>query len=342
MEILSPNSVHWWVLDLMMYLYVVLGFVFLMGSADILVRGAVGLARRLDISPLVIGMTIVAFGTSAPEFLVSMDATLAGSSAMALGNVVGSNLANMLLIVGVAAFLKPIQIKPFALTGNAMVLLGSSLLFAWFCWLGPIDRLQGGVMLLIMAAFLMHSYRQESKEGGVSAEIHLEEIKDFEGLKSLWKIWIALLAGLAGVIFGADLLVDGGVEMAQVFGVSDEVIGLTIFAIGTSLPELAASVVAAMRGHTDVALGNVIGSNLFNILIVVGGVAMVAPLTAPQQILDFDLWLMLAVTVLMLPFLVGGWRIGRRVAVAFLIVYTAYVSAQAYGISSLVVAFGLN
>jgi cation:H+ antiporter len=339
MEILSWNYDHWWVPDSMIYLYVFLGFVFLMGSADILVRGAVGLARRLDISPLVIGMTIVAFGTSVPEFLVSLDATLAGSSAMALGNVVGSNLANMLLIIGAAAFLKPIQVKPFVLFGDSMVLLGCSVLFAWFCWLGPIDRMQGGLMLLIMAVFLVRSYWLDFHEGGVSTEIHLEEIKNFEGLKSLRQIWIALLAGLAGVIFGADLLVEGGVEMAQVFGVSDEVIGLTVFAIGTSLPELAASVVAAMRGQTDMALGNVVGSNLFNILIVVGGVAMVAPLEAPQQILDFDLWLMLAVTALMLPFIVGGWRIGRRVAVVFLAVYTAYVIAQAYGISSLIMVF---
>ena len=323
----------------MMYLHVLLGFVFLMGSADILVRGAVGLARRLDISPLVIGMTIVAFGTSVPEFLVSMDATLAGSSAMALGNVVGSNLANMLLIVGATAVLKPIQVKPFALFGDSMVLLGCSALFAWFCWLGPIYRIQGGVMLLIMAVFLVSSYWRDFHEGGVSEEGHLEEIKNFEGLKSLRQIWLALLAGLAGVVFGADLLVEGGVEMAEVLGVSDEVIGLTVFAIGTSLPELAASVVAAMRGHTDMALGNVVGSNLFNILIVVGGVAMVAPLEVPQQILEFDLWLMLVVTVLMLPFIVGGWRIGRRVAVTFLAGYVAYVIAQAYGISSLIMAF---
>jgi cation:H+ antiporter len=323
----------------MMYLYIFLGFVLLMGSADILVRGAVGLARRLDISPLVIGMTIVAFGTSVPEFLVSMDSTLAGSSAMALGNVIGSNLANMLLILGATAFLKPIQVKPFARFGDFMVLLGCSALFAWFCWLGPIDRLQGAVMLLIMVVFLVRSYWHDLHEGGVIAEIHLKEIKSFDGLKSPRQIWMALLAGIAGVIFGADLLVEGGVEMAQVFGVSDEVIGLTVFAIGTSLPELAASVAAAMRGHTDMALGNVVGSNLFNILFVVGGVAIVAPLEAPKQILDFDLWLMVAVTVLMLPFIVGGWRIGRRVAVAFLAVYSAYVIAQAYGISSLVMAF---
>ena len=339
MGILSWNCDHCWVPDSMMYLYVLLGFFFLMGSADILVRGAVGLARRLDISPLVIGMTIIAFGTSVPEFLVSMDSTLAGSSAMALGNVVGSNLANMLLIVGATAFLKPIQVNPSTLSVDFIVLLGCSAMFAWFCWLGPIDRLQGGVMLLILVVFLLRSYWHNFYKGGVAAETHLEEIKSFEGLKSLRQLWVAFLAGLAGVVLGAVLLVGGGGEMAQVFGVSDEVIGLTVFAIGTSLPELAASVVAAMRGHTDMAMGNVIGSNLFNILLVVGGVAMVAPLEAPKQILDFDLWLMVAVTVLMLPFIVGGWKIGRWVAVAFLAVYTAYVIAQAYGIPSLVMAF---
>jgi cation:H+ antiporter len=323
----------------MMYLYVLLGFVFLTGGADVLVRGAVGLARRLDIPPLVIGMTIVAFGTSLPEFLVSMDAALAGSSAMALGNIVGSNLANMLLIVGVAAFLKPIQVKPFVLFGDFMVLLGSSALFIWFCWLGPVNRMQGGLLLLIMAVFLIRSYWLNFYKGGVSAENHLEEIKNFDGLKSLRQIWMAMFAGLAGVVIGADLIVDGGVEMAKVFGVSDEVIGLTVFSIGTSLPELAASVVAAMRGHIDMALGNVVGSNLFNILIVVGGVALVVPLEAPQQILDFDLWLMMLVTVLMLPFFVVGSQIGRVVAVMFLVVYVAYIIAQAYGISSLTMAF---
>ncbi len=151
---------------------------------------------------------------------------------------------------------------------------------------------------------------------------------------------MAILAGLAGVVFGADLLVDGGVEMAKTFGIADEVIGLTVLAIGTSLPELAASVVAAMRGHTDVALGNVVGSNLFNILAVVGAVALVMPLEVPQQLLDFDLWLMLGVTVLMLPYLIGGWRLGRSVAVSFLVGYAAYVSAQAYGVAQLMALFG--
>ncbi len=324
----------------MMYLKVLLGFVFLLGSADILVRGAVGLARRMEIPPIIIGMTIIAFGTSAPELLVSMDAAIAGSSGMALGNVVGSNIANMLMIVGVAALLKPISIKPYALMRDGMVLLGSSLLFGWFCWLGTIEAWQGGVLLVILFVFLARAYWRDSHDGGVSAEIHIEEVKEFEGLKTLWSIWMAILAGLAGVVFGADLLVDGGVEMAKTFGIADEVIGLTVLAIGTSLPELAASVVAAMRGHTDVALGNVVGSNLFNILAVVGAVALVMPLEVPQQLLDFDLWLMLGVTVLMLPYLIGGWRLGRSVAVSFLIGYAAYVSAQAYGVAQLMALFG--
>jgi len=324
----------------MMYVKVLFGFIFLLGSADILVRGAVGLARRLEISPLVIGMTIIAFGTSAPELLVSLDAALAGSSAMAIGNVVGSNMANMLLILGAAAVLKPISTKPLALMRDGMVLLASSLLFAWFCWNGTIGRGQGIILLLVLIVFLVRAYWRDSRNGGVSAEIHLEEVKEFEGLKSLYVIWAALLAGLAGVVFGADLLVDGGVEMARVHGISEEVIGLTVLAIGTSLPELAASVVAALRGHADVALGNVVGSNLFNILAVIGAVTVVTPIEVPRQILDFDLWLMLGVTVLILPYLMGGWSLKRPVAIVFLTGYAAYVFAQAYGVETLMGVFG--
>jgi cation:H+ antiporter len=324
----------------MMYLKIFLGFVFLLGSADILVRGAVGLARRLEISPLVIGMTIIAFGTSAPELLVSMDAALAGSSAMAIGNVVGSNMANMLLILGAAALFMPISIKPFALMHDSIMLLVASALFAWFCLSGPIGGWQGAVLIVLLVTFLTRAYLRESREGGVSAEIHAEEVKDFEGLTSLRLIWMAILAGMAGVVYGADLLVDGGVELARTFGVAEEVIGLTVLAFGTSLPELAASVVAAMRGHTEVALGNVVGSNLFNVLAVIGSVALVTPLQVPAQVLDFDLWVMLAVTLVLMPYLMGGWRIGRATAIIFLGVYGAYIFAQAYGVSRVLEILG--
>ncbi|NQU55799.1 MAG: calcium/sodium antiporter [Rhodospirillales bacterium] len=324
----------------MMYLKVLLGFVLLLGSADIIVRGAVGLARRLDISPLVIGMTIVAFGTSAPELMVSMDAALAGSSGMALGNVIGSNMANMLLILGAAALLMPIAIKPYALMGDGLMLLCGSMLFGWFCWNGPIGRLQGMVLLVFLVFFLARVYWRDSRDGGVSAEIHAEEVKGFEGLKSLKLIWLALLTGLAGIVFGADLLVGAGVELARTHGIAEEVIGLTVLAFGTSLPELAASVVAALRGHTEVALGNVVGSNLFNVLAVIGTVAMVSPLEVPAQVLDFDLWVLLGVTVLLMPYLTGGWRINRPTAAAFLAAYGAYIFAQAYGVSAVLEILG--
>ena len=325
-----------------MYLSVLLGFFFLIASADILVRGAVGLARRSKISPLVIGMTIVAFGTSAPEFLVSLDAAMAGSSAMAMGNVIGSNLANMMLIVGVAALLRPVPIKRSELFENMLVLLGCSLLFAWFCFLGPIDMMQGGFLLLIMLVFLSRSYVHLTNKNNLYVKSHMDLVKAPQQLKYLWQIWMAIIIGLVGVVFGADLLVNGGVKMASVFGVSDEVIGLTVFAIGTSLPELAATAVAATRGHAEIGLGNVIGSNLFNILVVVGGVALVAPLAAPQQILDFDLWLMLAVTITLFLFVIGNRKICRLVGSFLLISYIAYVFAQAHGISTLFRHLKLN
>lgn len=220
------------------------------------------------------------------------------------------------------------------------MLLAASALFGWFCWSGPIGSWQGAVLIVLLVGFLIRAYLRESRNGGVSAEIYVEEVKDFEGLTSLKIIWMAILAGLAGVVIGADLLVDGGVELARALGVAEEVIGLTVLAFGTSLPELAASVVAAMRGHTEVALGNVVGSNLFNVLAVIGTVALVTPLHVPAQVLDFDLWLMLGVTVALMPYLMGAWRIGRATAIVFLSAYGAYIFAQVYGVSAVLEILG--
>ncbi|NQV48077.1 MAG: calcium/sodium antiporter [Rhodospirillaceae bacterium] len=315
-----------------MYLQILGGFIFLLGGADILVRGAVGLAEKMNVSPLLIGMTIIAFGTSAPEFVVSLDAAMAGSSGMAIGNVIGSNMANMLLILGAAALVKPIVVKPYALMRDGISLLLGSLLFVWFCFSGDIGTWQGVVLVVVFAGFLGNTYYREVHGDDAAAEIHTQEVEEYKGLKTHRTIWMAIMAGLAGVIYGAELLVAGGVQLATIHGVPDEVIGLTVLAIGTSLPELAASVVAAMRGHADVALGNVVGSNLFNAMPVIGIVAMVTPLSVPDQILNFDLWVMLAVTVGLIPFLVGGLRLGRPVAASFLVAYGLYIGAQAYGI----------
>ncbi|MHA1597695.1 MAG: calcium/sodium antiporter [Alphaproteobacteria bacterium] len=321
----------------MMYVQIIAGFVFLLGGADILVRGAVALAKKWDVSPLVIGMTIIAFGTSAPEFLVSMDAALAGSSAMALGNIIGSNLANMLLILGVAAMLKPISVKPYAMLRDGLTLLVGTLLFVWFVMDGDIGVWQGAALLGLFVFFIGHSWWRETHGSTSATDIYIHEAEEYEDSNASVRVmWMMLLAGLAGVIFGADQLVKGGVDIARAYGVSEEVIGLTMLAFGTSLPELAASVVAALRGHADVALGNVVGSNMFNTLAVVGGVAMVTPLAAPAQIVNFDLWVMLGVTVLVMPYLVGGWRLTRPVAVVFLLAYVAYVAAQVTGVANLV------
>ena len=326
----------------MMYVMILAGFVFLLGGADVFVRGAVAIAAKLDVSPLVIGLTVVAFGTSAPELLVSMDAALSGAGNMALGNVIGSNIANLLLIVGAAALVKPIMVKPFALMRDSMMLIGGTLLFAWFCWSGQIGLWQGVILLVALFIFLGSSYRREaSGEDPEAADLHVQEIEEYKGLRgSMWVLWMTLLAGMAALVFGADLLVDGGVAVAREFEVSEEVIGLTILAIGTSLPELAASIVAALRGHSDVAIGNVVGSNMFNVLAVVGVVAVVTPLNAPAQILDFDLWVMLAVTLVMIPYLLGGLRLGRGASVLFLCGYGAYIFLQAYGVSGALAMIG--
>ena len=324
----------------MMYVYLAAGFMLLLGGAEVLVRGAVALAQRLDISPLIIGMTVVALGTSAPELVVSLDAALSGSPGIALGNVIGSNIANLLLILGAVGMVMPIAAKADGLWRDGLILLGGSLLFAALCWSGMVGLWPGMLLLAVFVAFLGHSYWRETRNGG-GAEMGAQEVVEIRGVPaSVTAAWLVLAAGLAGVVYGADLLVMGGVAVAEAAGVSEEVIGLTLIAFGTSLPELAASMVAAWRGHADIALGNVVGSNLFNMLLIVGVVAVVTPLLVPIQIMAFDLWVMLAATVLFLPFLVGGLRFGRLAAGVFLAAYAAYIAVQAYGVQEVLAAAG--
>ncbi len=323
----------------MMYLFVIAGFILLIAGAEVMVRGAVAMARRLGISPMVIGMTVVALGTSAPELVVSLNAALSGASAVALGNVVGSNVANVLLILGAAGVLRPVQAKPGEYMVDGLSMMAASAIFAGFCWKGVIDFWQGAILLFIFFSVMLNSYRRELK-GADAAQEHAEEVESMSALPTNWFTIIAYtVAGLAGVAYGADLLVDGGVAIAREFGVSEEVIGLTMVAIGTSLPELAATVVAAMRGHSEVAIGNVIGSNLFNILAIVGIVGMVTPLAVPAQIRDFDLFVMLGAMLMMLPFILRGRSFGRRQGGLFLAAYVAYIAVQAYGVPRLLAYF---
>ncbi len=325
---------------MIMYLQVLAGFIVLVGAAEVLVRGSVSLADRFGVSPLVIGMTVVAVGTSAPELVVSLDAIYSGASGLAVGNIVGSNIANVLLILGATCLFKPIVDHPGSAPMDGWILLGGSILFMGLCLVGDLGLTSGLALLVAFFGFLGASYWRSKNDPEAAKEAELE-VEDLQGTpKPLYVAIIMVVVGLFGLGFGADLLVDGGVQVARTFGVSEEVIGLTLFALGTSLPELAASLVAAFRGHPAVAIGNVIGSNLFNILGIGGVIGLVAVVPIPQQILDFDIWVMVLSTAVLWPVLVWNWRIPRITGVALLAAYVAYVWIQAYGVNDALALLG--
>lgn len=321
---------------MMMYLQVVGGFVILVVAAELMVRGAVVLADRMGISPMVIGMTVVAFGTSAPELVVSLQASLSGSPGLAVGNIVGSNIANIWLILGAACLVTPILAKPDALKRDVVLLVGGSILFAGLTLTGELNILAGIVLLVVFAGFLAASYFRGAEDPDIAQE-QREEIEELEKgiISNVPVAAIAAIIGVVGLAFGADLLVQGGSQIARSFGVSEEVIGLTLFAFGTSLPELAASVVAAYRGHPDVAIGNVIGSNVFNMLLVGGVMSAVTVVPVAGQVIDFDIWVMLAATAMLLPVLLGVVKLTRGLAAVYFALYLGYVGIQAYGVNRL-------
>lgn len=293
------------------------GIALLVLGGDLLVKGAVNLALRLGITPLVVGLTVVAFGTSAPELLVSLSAALGGSSGVALGNVVGSNIANVLVILGFTALVSVITTKGHDLRESWAMMMGASVLLIGLAATGQIG-LWGGILLLLALAAVL--WRQLS-----TGRVDDDEIEGAEpGARGL-RIALWLGAGLVLLPLGAHLLVDGATRIAQEFGISDTVIGLTLVAIGTSLPELAASVAAALKGRADMALGNVVGSNIFNILAILGITSIVTPLPIPPEMLRLDLWVMLGTSALLAPFLFKGIALTRPVGAALLAGYAAYV-----------------
>lgn len=294
------------------------GLALLVLGGDLLVKGAVNLALRLGITPLVVGLTVVAFGTSAPELLVSLSAALGGSSGIALGNVVGSNIANVLVILGFTALVSVVTTKGHDLRESWAMMMGASVLLIGLAATGRIGMWGGIVLLLALVAVL---WRQLST-GRVDDSDEIEGAEP--GARGL-RIAIWLGAGLVLLPLGANLLVNGATQIAQDFGISDTVIGLTLVAVGTSLPELAASVAAALKGRADMALGNVVGSNIFNILAILGITSIVTPLPIPPEMLRLDLWVMLATSALLAPFLFKGIALTRPVGGAFLAGYAAYV-----------------
>jgi len=307
----------------------------LLFGGEFLVRGAVALADRIGVSHLVIGLTVVAAGTSAPELVVGLIAALEGSPGIAVGNVVGSNIANILLILGVAGLICVLPVNRRSLYRDGTAAIFAAALFVVISMTGTIQRWHGILMLICLVAYLGFCYRSDrrSQAARTSLDAEIEELAG-EG-RHLWLSLAYLLGGLAGVLLGSDLLVEGATEVARAAGMSEAVIGLTLVALGTSLPELATAIIAARHKHTDLALGNVLGSNIFNILAIMGIVSVTQPLAVPPEIMAFDLWAMLGVTVAFLAVAFFARRIGRAVAVVFLLAYAGYILALYTGVSAL-------
>jgi len=313
----------------MTFVYLVAGLVLRVAGAEVLVRGAAKLAAQFGISPLVIGLTVVAFGTSAPETAVSVQASLNGSGDIAIGNVVGSNIANVLLILGMTALVAPLVVSRQLIRLDVPIMIGASLVTFGLAWDGELSRIDGALLFTAVVAytlFLIISSRREK-----AAEVDDEFAKEF-GLDEPAKPHAGLInaglviAGLVLLVVGSNFLVEGAVALARALGLSELVIGLTVIAIGTSLPELATSIMAAFRGERDIAVGNIVGSNIFNLLCVLGLASLVSPqaIGVSSNALAFDFPVMIAVAVACLPIFFAGYCIKRWEGALFLAYYVAY------------------
>lgn len=302
------------------------GLVLLALGGELLVRGAVGMAARIGISPLLAGLTIVGFGTSMPELATSVQAAMAGSPGIALGNVVGSNIANILLVLGISALILPLAVDPASFRRDSLAMGGATLLATGAVMMGTIGWAPGLVLLTTLVGYIWWAYKSESAAPCPEAERHAHEAEDRPvppdtGIPVLAGM---VVAGLVAAIVGAGYLVDGATVLASAAGVSESVIGLTVVAVGTSLPELIACVVAVIRKHADVALGNVVGSCIYNLGGILGLTAVIHPIAVPPEIARADIWVMLGVTALLIAQLRSGWRLSRAEGGLLVCLYAAY------------------
>ncbi|TNH82115.1 calcium/sodium antiporter [Aeromonas sobria] len=315
---------------MMTLMWLAIGLVCLVVGAEYLVRGASRLATMMGISPLVVGLTIVAFGTSAPELAVSIQSGLEGQAGIAVGNVVGSNIFNVLFILGVSALIVPLVVSQQLVRFDVPLMIAISVLVLLFGWDGRISAFEGALLFAGVVAYTVFLFVQSRRETkAVQAEYEQEfGQKEPETPHSLPRNLLFIVAGLGMLILGSRLLVSSAVEIAHYFGVSDLVIGLTIVAVGTSLPEVVTSIVAALRGERDIAVGNVVGSNIFNILCVLGLTSMVTPggLEVSATALQFDIPVMIAVALACLPIFFTGYTIARWEGALFLAFYIGYTT----------------
>ncbi|WP_164659349.1 calcium/sodium antiporter [Tropicibacter sp. Alg240-R139] len=309
-----------------------LGLVILLLAGDALVRGAVNLSLRLGVPALIVSLTIVAFGTSAPELLIAIKAVKENAPGIALGNVVGSNTANILLVLGIPAIMATLHTSECNTRRNYVFMLIATVLFIGLAFCGTFTVWSGAILLAALALVLINAFRQaraHRKQGCIDEnEEELDGLEDADPNMPYWRIGIYLVLGLIGLPMGAHLLVDNASIIARTYGVSETVIGLTLVAVGTSLPELATTVMAALRRQADVALGNVIGSNMFNLLAIVGLTTLfVGDIPVDEEFLEFDLWVMLGASLLLVPFVFFKRDITRIWGVILSLLYFTYVIA---------------
>ena len=308
------------------------GLVLLVSGANLLVRGASRLALSLGISPLVVGLTIVAFGTSAPEVAVSVGAVLDGKTDIAIGNVVGSNIFNVLFILGLSALIAPLVVNIQLIRQEVPIMLGASLLLLVMTLDGRLSMLESALLLVLFVAYTLFLIVQSRRETQAARDEFAEAVQPAAetAWDRHWSMQVGLMVvGLAALVGGSDLLVQAAVSFAQAMGVSDLIIGLTIVAAGTGMPEVATSLAAALKGERDIAVGNVVGSSIFNILGCLGVAGLFAPqagLTMAPALLAFDIWVMLAVALACLPVFMTGREIARWEGAIFLGYYVAYVA----------------
>jgi len=299
-----------------------LGMYLLFKGGDWTIEAAVYIAKRLGVSPLVIGFTIVAFGTSLPELLVSLNANMAGSPGIAIGNVIGSNIANILLVVGVTAFFATLVATPKKILRDMIMMLVTSLLMVFLMLQGTISQMAGGAMVLFLFSYVAWQYIMAAKG---KLEVDDLEAKDY---KNFFHGFIFLLLGLAAIAGGAEFLVRGAKVSATIIGVPEDVIGLSVIALGTSLPELSTCIIAAMKKQSDIIIGNILGSNVFNILMILGITASIKPIAheaiAPQ-VITLDVWVMLGVSVLFSAILLFYRKIGKITGGIFFAGYIFYI-----------------
>lgn len=300
------------------------GLVMLLVGGEVLVRGASSIAERFGVPHFVVGVVIVGFGTSTPELMTSVQAALVGAPGIAVGNIVGSNIANILLILGLSAALSPIAVERAVLRRDGAIALAVAVVCLVLAALDGIDRLTGALLVAGLVAYLYTTIRHP-------ASANLAVVDEGAPVPSLWLAAVLTVGGLAVVMLGADLLVTAAIELARSSGVSESVIGLTIVAVGTSLPELATSLIAAFRKQADIALGNILGSNIYNVLGILGTTALVEPVDMPDDIASTDVWVMVGATLLLMVFATTGKRICRLEGAGFLALYGGYIGWLAVG-----------